>query len=664
MEKDQKLVDLEQKPMGRLLAQYSLPAIVGMAAMSFYNIVDSIYIGQCCGAYAITAMGLLFPIMNLLVALGTLVGLGGAATTSITLGQQDFPRAFRVLGHCTIMGVALGIIIGWLPLPWMDELLYLFGADENTVGPAREFMLVLMLTCPLTFSFMNLNHVMRASGYPYKAMYSLLFSMVVNIGCAHLFVYVLEWGMTGAALATTAGQAVGMVWVLLHFLNRRSVIYFRGRMWKLCGPIMRRICLLGLPPCLMNLCGCLVVIVFNTQFLRYEGPMGVGAYSIVNRVLLGVAMVVLGIAQGMQPIAGYNLGIGFYSRVRKVFYYAVFSAFFLTLACWVGIQMFPEAVVRAFVKETDANSTQLIALSTQGLRIMGLVFPLVGTQIIIGNFFQSIGRPIMSVFLNIMRQFLVLIPSLLLLPLWLGGKGIWFSQMVADTVCALLSYLVIYIFFKRVFHKHDTPTTDMSIERIPLLIATRNAHKAREFARILPPQYELKTLADFPGAPDPEETGTTFEANAAIKAESISAVFPGLVVSDDSGICVDALGGMPGVYSARYAGTHGDDEGNNRKMLTELGALPESAMPFTARYVCAISVARGGKELGCFVGTVEGQITLNPRGTGGFGYDPLFIPEGYDCTMAEISAEEKNSISHRGEALRKFEAWLRETQLA
>lgn len=198
--------------------------------------------------------------------------------------------------------------------------------------------------------------------------------------------------------------------------------------------------------------------------------------------------------------------------------------------------------------------------------------------------------------------------------------------------------------------------------RIPLLIATRNAHKAREFARILPPQFELKTLADLPGAPDPEETGTTFAANAAIKAESISAVFPGLVVSDDSGICVDALGGMPGVYSARYAGTHGDDEGNNRKMLAELAARPESDKPFTARYVCAISVAKEGKELASFIGTVEGRITLSPRGTGGFGYDPLFIPEGYDCTMAEISAEEKNAISHRGEALRKFESWLSQAE--
>lgn len=194
--------------------------------------------------------------------------------------------------------------------------------------------------------------------------------------------------------------------------------------------------------------------------------------------------------------------------------------------------------------------------------------------------------------------------------------------------------------------------------RIPLLIATRNAHKAREFARILPPHFELKTLADLPDAPDPEETGTTFAANAAIKAQSISAVFPGLVVSDDSGICVDALGGMPGVYSARYAGTHGDDEANNRKMLAELAARPASDQPFTARYVCAISVARAGQEIASFIGTAEGSITLNPRGSGGFGYDPLFIPAGYTCTMAEISPDEKNAISHRGEALRQFAAWL------
>lgn len=456
MVKDRKLLDLEQKPMGLLLAQYSLPAIVGMAAMSLYNIVDSIYIGQCCGTYAVTAMGLLFPIMNLTVAVGTLVGLGSAATTSITLGQQDFPRAFRVLGHCVMLGLILGILVGWVPLLWMREILYLFGADENSIGPASEFMLVMMLSFPLTSMYMNLNHVMRASGYPYKAMWSLLISMVVNIAGAHMMVYEWEWGMTGAALATTVAQAVGMVWVLAHFLNKRHILHFRRGIFKLCGPITRRICMIGLPPCLMNICSCGIVVLFNYQFLRYEGPMGVGAFSIVNRILISVAMVVLGIAQGMQPIAGYNLGIGYYSRVRKVLACAVGSAFVLTFVAWVFIQCYPGVLVRAFIREQDANATHMIEVATQGLRIMGIMFPLVGTQIIIGNFFQSIGRPVMSIFLNLLRQFIVLLPCLLILPLCMGSAGIWTAQATADLACALITYLVIYLFLKRVFHRKDS----------------------------------------------------------------------------------------------------------------------------------------------------------------------------------------------------------------
>ena len=196
------------------------------------------------------------------------------------------------------------------------------------------------------------------------------------------------------------------------------------------------------------------------------------------------------------------------------------------------------------------------------------------------------------------------------------------------------------------------------MNRIPLIIATRNKHKAEEIARILPEQFELHTLAEYPDAPDPEETGRTFAENACIKAEAISACYPGLVVADDSGICVDLLSGMPGIMSARFAGTHGEDMENNRKLLRELAALPGQA-PYTARYVCAISLARGGQEIARFEGRVEGRITLRPQGSGGFGYDPLFIPEGYCCTMAELSAEEKNRISHRARALELLEAHLR-----
>lgn len=193
--------------------------------------------------------------------------------------------------------------------------------------------------------------------------------------------------------------------------------------------------------------------------------------------------------------------------------------------------------------------------------------------------------------------------------------------------------------------------------KIPVTIATGNAHKAEEIARILPPQYEVHTLAEHPHLPEPPETGRTFAANAACKACGYSALIPGLVIADDSGLCVDILNGQPGVISARYAGTHGDDQGNNNKLLRELSVLP-GQIPFTARYVCSISLACEGEELANFIGTVEGTMTTTPRGTNGFGYDPMFVPEGYNCTMAELRPEVKDAISHRAKALRQLAAYL------
>ena len=460
MSRDAKLIALEQRPVGRLLAEYSLPAVIGMAAMSLYNLVDAVYIGQFCGAYAIAAMALVFPIMNLTIAFGTLIGLGSAATASIALGQQDFNRAFRVLGHCVMLGLIGGVIIGWLPLLWMEPILRLFGATDTTLQPAADFMLVIMLGFPLSSSFMNLNHLMRASGYPGKAMVSLLISMVVNIAGAHLFIYMLDWGMIGAGLATIAAQFVGILWVLHHFLKRGSVLHFCTGIYKLCGPITRRIMTVGLPPCLLNAAGCVVVVLFNYMLLRYEGEMGVGAFGIINRVVFLFVMVVLGITQGMQPIAGYNLGLGNYRRVKHVLYCAMAAGTVVTLFGWLSLRLCPEFIVSFFARESDANSARLIALATEGVRLLTIAFPLVGSQIVIGNFFQAIGRPAMSIFLNLSRQFLMLIPALLLLPPYLGGRGIWLAQGVADTLSAVLGFAVLYLFLTRVFRKHHHFTTD------------------------------------------------------------------------------------------------------------------------------------------------------------------------------------------------------------
>lgn len=453
MHKDAKLVELESKPMARLLAQYSLPAIVGMAAMSVYNLVDAMYIGQCCGPYAIAAMALAFPITNLMVAVGSMIGLGCSSLASISLGQQDFDRAFRILGHCLVVSIIAGLVLGLLPVVALEEILAVFGIGGQTMEPAYDFMLVLLLGYPVTNMFMNLNHLMRASGYPKQAMVSLLISLVVNISSAHLFIYVLGWGMTGAGLSIVLAQGVGLVWVISHFLRRSSVLHFRQGIYRLCGPILRRICMVGLPPCLLNACGCLVVVAYNYALQSCEGAMGAGAFGIINRVIFFFVMIVLGITQGMQPIAGYNLGMGNFGRVKRVLFYAMLAATGITTLGWCIMELFPREMVLLFVKDTGGDSSRLIEISTNGTRIMALVFPIIGSQVVIGNFFQAIGRPVMSIFLNITRQFLFLIPCLLVLPGYFGTNGVWFSQVVADVLSSTLGFIVIYLFLTRVLGK-------------------------------------------------------------------------------------------------------------------------------------------------------------------------------------------------------------------
>lgn len=453
MAKDAKLLELEQRPIWPLLVSYSLPAITGMAAMSIYNIVGAIYVGQWCGAYAVTAMALIFPVINLMVAVGTLVGLGSAASASIALGQGKYRRAERILGHCLVLSFLSSVIVGWLPLPWIGDIMSLFGADEHTLQPSVDYMIVLMLWFPFNSVFLGLNHLMRASGYPKKAMVSLLISMVVNVAIAPLFIYTFDWGIAGAGLATAAAQTVGLIWVLVHFFRKGSVLHFCRGIYALHWPLTRRICTIGLPPCLLNIVGCVVVLAFNSLFLKYDGQMGVGAYGVVNRVIFFFVMIVAGITQGMQPIAGYNLGLGRFCRVRKVLIQAMIFASVVTTFGTLCVQIFPREIVSLFVKEEDANASQIISIATYGITVISLVFPFVGSQMVISNFFQSIGRPVMSIFLTLTRQLIFLLPCLAVLPLWYGEPGIWYSQVVSDALSVVLGFVVITLFVKRYFKK-------------------------------------------------------------------------------------------------------------------------------------------------------------------------------------------------------------------
>lgn len=435
---------LGHESVGKLLIQYSLPAIAGMAAISLYNVIDSAFIGHGVGAYALSALAVAFPIMNLGVALGTLVGLGGSSTCSIMLGRKDRAGAYRVLGHCVILSLLFGVVFGWGVLPFLDQLLILFGASNETLPYAHDFMLICLLIQPLTYCLFNLNHLIRATGYPKKAMNSLLLSVASNVVLAPVFIFWFQWGMTGAALATALSQLIALVWVLSHFLNSKSSIHFIYGIYKLERSLVSRICFLGLPPCIVNAGGCVVTILVNYQLLACGGDMAVGAFGIINRLLILFGMLVVGITQGMQPIAGFNLGAGHYDRVKQVLRYAIYVATVITTIAFAGSELAPQWIVAFFTDEP-----QLSVIAVEGMRICVMIFPLVGSQIVIGNFFQAIGHPKLSVFLSMTRQILFLVPLLIVLPGWYGLSGVWYSYALSDALSIVLGFGVLYCFMRR-----------------------------------------------------------------------------------------------------------------------------------------------------------------------------------------------------------------------
>lgn len=441
--KENEMLALEQAPILPLLVRYSLPAIAGMIVFSLYNIVDSIFIGQWIGSAALAALAIAFPVMNLTFALGTLVGVGGASVCSIRLGEKKTDEAYAVLGNVLLLSLLFGIGFGWGTCLFLEPILRLFGASGETFVPAYEFMQIILLTLPITFCFFNLNHVMRASGYPQKAMLSLLISVVVNIVLAPIFIYVLGWEMRGAAGATAIAQVFGLAWVLVHLANPKHTVHFRSGIFRLRSDVTKNIVAIGLAPCLMNVCGCLVVIVINHELLRYSGDTGVAAYGILCRVIMLIAMIVNGITQGMQPIAGFNHGAGKTDRVRLTLRYGILAGTVVTTLGWAICVFFPQ-----FISNMFTHDALLVAAANEALRMSSYALPVVGMQIVIGNFFQAIGRAKLAIFLSMTRQMLILIPLLLVLPRFWETNGVWLSMPISDVLSWLLNVGFIIVFLK------------------------------------------------------------------------------------------------------------------------------------------------------------------------------------------------------------------------
>lgn len=445
--------DLGQKSIGRLLVQYSIPAIVASLVTSLYNIVDSIFIGRGVGAMAIAGLAITFPLMNLVVAFCMLVAAGGATISSIFLGQRNYDRATDVVNNVFTLCLIHSVVFGGLTLLFLDPILLFFGATKETLPYAREFMQVILFATPIAFVFIGLNNLMRATGYPRKAMISALISVCVNVILAPIFIFHFEWGIRGAALATVCGQSTACVWVLCHFLSKKSSIHFqRGNKW-LSLTIVKRIYAIGLSPFLMNVCACVVVIFINRALLDYGADMGnmaVGAYGIINRTSMFFVMIVFGITQGMQPILGFNMGASRFDRVKRTLRIGIWLGITVTsIGCAVA-EIFPDTISKLFT--TDET---LIEIARTGYRIYFILYPVVGCQIVIQNFFQSVGKPKLSIFLSLTRQLLFLIPFLIVLPKFWGVKGVWAAMAGSDIIAFIFAIVTLWWWMGHVMTKME-----------------------------------------------------------------------------------------------------------------------------------------------------------------------------------------------------------------
>lgn len=444
MDNRQETIELGTKPVGKLLVQYAIPAIIAMTASSLYNTIDSIFIGQGVGPLAISGLAITFPLMNLTAAFGAAIGIGASTCLSVKFGQKDYATATRILGNSITLNSVVGIIIGAFCLIFLSPILRFFGASYQTLPYAYDYMKVILLGNPITQIYFGLNYVMRATGKPRHAMAATILTVVLNVVLAPLFIWVFKWGIEGAAAATLFAQITALVWQVHIVKNKKNVVHFTRGTYRLKADIVRNILSVGMSPFAMNVCACVVVIFINHGMVKYGGDLAVGAYGIVNKVAFMFIMINMGLNQGMQPIAGYNYGAQRIDRLMRVLKLAMIASTVILTTGFFLAMFLPEPCARLFTRDE-----QLIALSVHGIRIVMMMFPIVGCQMVIANFFMSIGKAKVSMFMALSRQLLFLLPMLIVLPPMFGVNGVWAAMPAADAVSAIVAGCILMTYLKK-----------------------------------------------------------------------------------------------------------------------------------------------------------------------------------------------------------------------
>ncbi len=437
-------LELGTKPVGKLLAQYAFPAIIAMIAASLYNIVDRIFIGQIVGPMAISGLAITFPFINLGAAFGAAVGIGASTSISVKLGQRDYETAENILGNTVTLNLIIGSAFGIICLIFLDPILRFFGASDATIPYARSFMEVILAGNVISHMYFGMNAVLRAASKPRQAMMATIFTVLINIILDFIFISLWGWGIRGAAFATILSQALALCWQMKQFTNKDEILHLKRGIYRLKKHLVKNIISIGISPFLMNACACIVVIFMNNQLVKYGGDMAVGAFGIAYSVAMIFIMFVIGLDQGMQPIAGYNYGSQQTDRLMRVLKLTIFAATGIMVTAWLIAHLAPYYCARMFTKDPE-----LIRQAIKAIQINMMMYPIVGFQMVVTNFFQCIGKVKISIFLSLSRQLLFLIPLLVILPQFFNLNGVWASLPSSDFLASLVAAIIMITYMRR-----------------------------------------------------------------------------------------------------------------------------------------------------------------------------------------------------------------------
>jgi putative efflux protein, MATE family len=444
--------ELGNEKIGKLLLKFSIPAIVGMVVNALYSIVDRIFVGRGVGSLALSGVAITFPISNVIMAFGMLVGIGAATVVSIKLGQKRTKQAEKIIGNAFSLVIIFSILVSILGIIFLDPILKILGASSETMPYAKQFATIILFGVVLQNIGFGMNPLIRSEGDPKTAMITMLIGAVLNFIMNPILIFGFKLGVTGSALATIISQAVCSIWIFSYFTKGKSLLKLHVSNMKLDKSVVREIVAIGMSPFAMQLAASLVTVIFNKSLAQYGGDIAIGAFALINSILMLVLMPLLGINQGAQPIIGYNYGAENISRVKKTLVYASIAATSIATIGVILVELFPVKIISIF----NTNDSELIAIGSKGITIFLSMFSLVGIQVVIANYFQAVGKAKHSMFLSLLRQVVLLIPLLLILPHFFQLNGVWMAGAAADFISSVISIILLVFEFKKLNkHKKD-----------------------------------------------------------------------------------------------------------------------------------------------------------------------------------------------------------------